>query len=107
MPLKLNIGLSRKIGEANYGSRGGSVNVELEVDSSLVAEPSKLQERIRQLFGLVRTSLAEELNGHATTPVNGAPGPVQNSNQQSPARGNGTNNRSNASRGNGVRSATP
>src|SRR5207245_32030 len=63
MPLKLNVGLNRKIGEANYSSRGANVNVELEVDSSLVSEPAKLQERIRQLFGLVRMSLAEELNG--------------------------------------------
>src|SRR4051794_15088367 len=72
MPLKLNIGLSRKVGEPNYGSRGASVNVELEVDSSLVGEPAKLQERIRQLFGLVRTSLTEELNGsngHAGPPA--------------------------------------
>jgi hypothetical protein len=63
MPLKLNVGLSRKIGEANYGSRGASVHVEMECDSALVSEPGKLQSRIRQLFGLVRTSLSEELNG--------------------------------------------
>jgi hypothetical protein len=63
MPLKLNVGLSRKIGESNYGSRGASVNVEMELESALVGEPDKLQQRIRQLFGLVRTSLSEELNG--------------------------------------------
>jgi hypothetical protein len=63
MPLKLNVGLARKLGEANYGSRGAHINLELEVDSSLISEPSKLQERIRQLFGLVKSSLAEELNG--------------------------------------------
>jgi hypothetical protein len=64
MPLKLNVGLTKKIGEPNYGSRGASVNVELELDSGLVNEPGKLQERIRQLFGVVRASLAEELNGN-------------------------------------------
>lgn len=87
MPMKLNVGLSRKIGEANYGSRGASVNVELEVDSSLVSEPAKLQDRIRQLFGLVKVSLAEELNGgnghapnNAEQPSNGhAPEPAQRS----------------------------
>jgi hypothetical protein len=77
MPLKLNVGLSRKVGEANYGSRGASVNVEMELESSLVTEPAKLQERIRQLFGIVRTSLAEELNGSghgAARNANGANG---------------------------------
>jgi hypothetical protein len=63
MPLKLNVGLSRKVGEPNYGSRGASVNLEMELDSALISEPGKLQDRIRQLFGVVRTSLAEELNG--------------------------------------------
>jgi len=64
MPLKLNVGASKKVGEANYGSRGASVNIEMELDAGAVSEPAKLQERIRQLFGLVRTSLAEELNGN-------------------------------------------
>jgi hypothetical protein len=64
MPLKMNVGLNRKITDNNYGSRGASVNVELELDSGLVNEPAKLQEKIRQLFGLVRTSLVEELNGN-------------------------------------------
>jgi hypothetical protein len=63
MPLRVNVGLSKKVGEENFGSRGASVNLELELDSNLANEPGKLQERIRQLFGLVRTSLAEELNG--------------------------------------------
>jgi hypothetical protein len=78
MPMKISVGLTKKIGETNYGSRGASVNVELELESSLVGEPAKLQERIRQIFGIVRTSLAEELtgNGHgngSAKPTNGAP----------------------------------
>ena len=48
--LKLNAGFSRKVGEANYGSRGASVNVELEVESNLVNDPEALTGRIRKLF---------------------------------------------------------
>src|SRR5476651_698827 len=77
MPLKLNVGASRKMTDNNYGSRGASVNVELELDSSLVAEPGKLQDRIRQIFGLARTALAEELNGGG------------NGNSSKPVAGNG------------------
>jgi hypothetical protein len=63
MPLKLNVGLSRKVGERNYGSRGASVDIEVELGSALVKNTGKLQERIRQLFALVRVSLSEELDG--------------------------------------------
>ena len=63
MPLKLNIGLSRKVGEPNFGSRGASINLEMELESAVVTEPAKLQDRIRKMFNLVRTSLTEELNG--------------------------------------------
>ena len=93
MPLKLNCGLTRKIGEANYGSRGASINVELELDSALVTEPTKLQDRIRQLFTIVRASLTEELNGngHATPQENdnGPAHPPQNGNG-SARNGNGS-----------------
>ncbi|MBM4073515.1 MAG: hypothetical protein FJ271_32020 [Planctomycetes bacterium] len=85
MPLKLNIGLSKKVGESNYGSRGASLNVEIELESALIAEPAKFQERVRQVFALVRTSLDEELNGngHAPSTDNG------NGKTQQPVNGNG------------------
>jgi hypothetical protein len=40
------------------------VNVELELDTGLIAKPQELRERIRELFGVVRSSLVEELNGN-------------------------------------------
>ena len=46
MPVKLNIGLSRKVGEANYGSRGASVNLEVELDSGIVSDQQRFQERV-------------------------------------------------------------
>ena len=60
--LKLNVGLSRKVGEPNYGSRGASVYLELEVESALAGDPDALRERVRRLFGLARASVDEELN---------------------------------------------
>jgi hypothetical protein len=78
MPLKLNVGLSRKVGEANYSSRGASVHVEMELESALVQEPDKFQARIRQLFGMAKTAVDEELrNGHGQT----APGHHGNGHQ--------------------------
>jgi len=61
--LKINAGFSRKIGEPNFGSRGASVNVELELESGLIAEPDALAGRIRKLFDLARQSVDDELAG--------------------------------------------
>ena len=61
--LKLNAGFSRKVGEPNYGSRGASVNVELELESNLIGDPDALSARIKSLFDLARRSVDEELNG--------------------------------------------
>ena len=41
MPMTLNVGLSRKVGEANYGSRGASVNFAVELEASLIREPDE------------------------------------------------------------------
>ena len=67
--MKLNVGLNRKCGEANYGSRGGSVNLEVELDNSLASDPDRLRETVSRLFGLVRKSLEDELAGTVSTPA--------------------------------------
>tara|TARA_R110002072_G_scaffold289831_2_gene457083 strand:+ start:12851 stop:13354 length:504 start_codon:yes stop_codon:yes gene_type:complete len=67
--MKLNVGLSRKVGEPNYGSRGASVNLELELDNSLVEQPERLRDRIRQLYQLAKASVDEELNGTSQQPA--------------------------------------
>jgi len=102
MPLKLNIGLSKTVGDENYGSRGASVHIELEVESSIAHDPAKLQERVRQVFNMVRTSIDEELkgNGQAKAPPNGnangrrqtpaANGGQSNGGQQQPSNGYGS-----------------
>ena len=63
--IKLNAGFSRKIGEPGFGSRGASVNVELEVESNLISDPDGLVNRIRGLFDLARRSVDEELRTDA------------------------------------------
>src|SRR6516225_472 len=69
MPIKLNCGLSRKVADQNYGSRGASINVEVEVESSLAGNPTALKDRIKRIFGLVRDSLSEELNSAGNSQV--------------------------------------
>jgi hypothetical protein len=89
--------LSRKIGEVNFGSRGASVNVELELDANIISDPAKLQERIREIFTLVRSSLADELNGNGHVP-----NPARDSNSSKPP----TTNENGTSRSGRERQAT-
>ena len=63
MPLRLNIGLSKKIGLPDYGSLGASVNLELELDSGAIGDPDRLHQQIRHLFGLAEKSVEEKLSG--------------------------------------------
>ena len=57
--IRLNVGLSRKVGQANYGSKGGSVNLEVEVAD---LDHNKLRESIQKLFSLAKQSLEDELS---------------------------------------------
>ena len=67
--IRLNVGLSRKIGQANYGSKGGSVNLEVEVAD---LDHAKLRESIHKLFQLAKASLEDEL-GHDWPEVHDKP----------------------------------
>ena len=61
--IRLNCGISRKVGQANFGSRGGSINLEVELAD---LDNNKLKESIHRLFTLAKQSLEEELGaeGH-------------------------------------------
>ena len=102
MPVQINIGLNKKVGEANYGSRGASVNLEVELDSGIIEDPDRLRSQIHKLFGLARDSLNAELhqddNNHST---NG-----HHSNGNGQTNGNGYSHRSNGNRSSNGRGAT-
>ncbi len=60
--IRLNCGISRKVGQANFGSRGGSINLEVELAD---LDNNKLKESIHKLFHLAKESLEQELGGEA------------------------------------------
>ena len=74
--IRLNVGASRKVSDNHYGSKGGNVNIELELDSSLALDSQKLRDHIRKLFDLANASLEEELQ------ANNEPSSVEDSHQQ-------------------------
>lgn len=61
MPVKLNIGLSRKVGEPNYGSRGASIHLEVELENGVLNDPALMRDRVQGLYALARQSVDDEL----------------------------------------------
>ena len=59
--LKLNAGLSRKIGQPDYGSRGAMVNVEIELPADVLKDPDRLRKQVRGCFETLRAAVDEEL----------------------------------------------
>ena len=71
--IKLNCGVSRKVGEPNYGSRGATANIELELQDSAAHDTNVLHQKIRGLFAIAKAAVDEEL---ARTSA-GTSGPAQ------------------------------
>jgi hypothetical protein len=62
MPLRLNVGLQRKIGQPNYGSLGASCHLEMELDGCLLdRDPGSLQDHIVEAFAACREAVHDEL----------------------------------------------
>lgn len=108
MPLKLNVGISKKIGLPDYGSVGASCNVELEFDASLLGEDSSaFHDRVRRVYA----TCAQAVNDELASQCEGVPTVSRNSADArpaaQPANGNGNNQHGNghAPRGNGSRAS--
>ena len=62
MPLKLNVGYSKKIGQPDYGSLGASCNIEVELDQSLVFQDlDGLHEKVKLVFVACKQAVHDEL----------------------------------------------
>lgn len=69
MPLKLNVGLSKKIGQPDYGSLGASCSVELELNSSLLqTDLDGFHERASRVFAACRQAVRRRLHGLQSRP---------------------------------------
>jgi hypothetical protein len=87
MPLKLNVGLARKIGQPDYGSLCASCHVEVELDQSLINHDlEEFHRRVRNAFVACSQAVGDELTRQQT---NGGKQPAETPVAQSAQNGNG------------------
>ncbi len=62
MPLKLHVGLSKKIGLPNYGSLGASCHLEVELDSQVITrDRNEFKQQLHQAFEVCSQAVDDQL----------------------------------------------
>ena len=62
MPLKLNVGVSKKVGLPDYGSAGATCNIELELDTHLLeSDLDGFHQRVRSIYVAAQQAVHDEL----------------------------------------------
>jgi hypothetical protein len=72
MPLKLNVGVSKKVGLPEYSSAGAMCNLEFELESGLLADLAGFHEKVRDAYVACHQAVNDELarlQGHANPPT--------------------------------------
>lgn len=70
MPMTLSVGLTKKIGQPDYGSLGASCHVEVELDGSLLSNDlDQFHERVHQAYVACRQAVNDELSRQGQQPT--------------------------------------
>lgn len=99
MPLKVNVGLSKKVGLPDYGSLGASCHVEYEADASMLnTDLEGFHRQVKNAFIACKQAVHDELHRHQTaepSPPNGKPvnGQPRNNGHANGQSSNGSNHR--------------
>jgi len=73
MPMKLNVGVCRKIGQPDYGSLGASCNLEVELSGTLISDdPQAFHRHVREVYTACEQAVEDQLarRQQATAPSN-------------------------------------
>ena len=89
MPLKLNVGVSKKVGLPDYGSAGATCNIEMELDTHLLENDlAGFHQQVRSTYVAAQQAVHDELarlQGQPAPP----PAETRNGTPDRPAHHNG------------------
>ena len=89
MSLKLNVGVSKKVGLPDYGSAGASCNLEMEVDAHLLeTDLDGFHQQVRTVYVAAQQAVHDELARLQGQPAT-APVETRNGTPDRPAHRNG------------------
>ena len=62
MPVKINVGVAKKVGQPNFGSAGATCNVEFEIDGGYDnGSTERFQDAVRRAYAACREAVESEL----------------------------------------------
>ena len=61
MPLRLNVGVSKKLGLPAYSSIGASCHLDLELENGLLRDPAGFRDQVRGAFAAAQRAVNDEL----------------------------------------------
>lgn len=65
MALKLNVGISRKVGLPDYGSAGASINMEVELDGAVLGDEAVFRSEVQAVFDMATRAVLDQLTDQA------------------------------------------
>ncbi|CAN5762728.1 hypothetical protein BH23PLA1_BH23PLA1_18040 [soil metagenome] len=74
MPLTVNVGVARKLGQPGFSSIGDSCQLAVELDHGLLGDPDALQHKVRQAYAACARAVRDERD-RLTTPEAAEPAP--------------------------------
>lgn len=92
MSSRLTVGVSQKVGQPNFGSRGATCQIEFEMDTEMASDlRSQLVAQIQDAFQLCHDEVHRELQCECSAPASSTPEQMPSSQpiRTQPTNGNG------------------